>query len=142
VHGMSASALALLGYAAWTLLLLCGIAGLRTGLTVSGRRTANSFAVTGEDVSPFSARLCRAHANCVENLPVFGALILVAIASGRADVTDPLAAWALLARVGQSTTHLVSTSERAVGVRFAFFLAQVLIQLWWVVALAAAALAG
>lgn len=132
---MSISALALLGYAAWTLTLLGAIAVLRIGLTVSGRRAPNSFAPSGDDVSPFSARLCRAHANCYENLPVFGAIVLVAITSGNAHVTDPLALWALLARVGQSTTHVASTSNRAVQVRFAFFLAQFLIQVWWVIGL-------
>ena len=67
---MQSSTLALLGYAAWTLLLLGAIAALRGILVSSGKRAANSFAVTGEDVSPFSARLCRAHANCYENLQI------------------------------------------------------------------------
>ncbi len=66
---MSSSASALLGYAAWTLALLGGIAVLRSALTLSGRRAANRFAVSGDDVSPFSGRLCRAHANCYESLP-------------------------------------------------------------------------
>lgn len=39
---MSHSILALLLYAAWTLLLLGAIATLRGSLTLSGRRTANA----------------------------------------------------------------------------------------------------
>ena len=132
---MSSSALALLGFAAWSLGLLGILAVLRTGLTLSGQRAANSFSVTGDDVSPFSARLCRAHANCYESLPAFAAIVLVAMPSGNAHVTDPLALWALLARVGQSTTHLISTSVLGVQVRFAFFLIQFLIQVYWVVRL-------
>ncbi len=132
---MSSSALALLGYAAWTLALLGGIAVLRSTLILSGRRAPNRFAVSGDDVSPFSGRLCRAHANCYESLPVYACIVLVAISSGNAQVTDPLALWALAARVGQSTTHLVSTSSRAVQVRFGFFFAQFLIQVWWLVGL-------
>lgn len=132
---MSNSAAALLLYATWTLLLLSGIAILRGAITASGRRAANSFAVSGDDVSPFSARLCRAHANCYENLPAFACIILVAIASGNTHITEPLALWATAARVGQSTTHLFSTGNRAVQVRFAFLLAQILIQCWWIASL-------
>ena len=42
---MNPSAFALVGYAAWTLVLLGGIAVLRSSLTLSGRREANSFGV-------------------------------------------------------------------------------------------------
>ena len=132
---MSVSAIALVGYAAWTLLLLGMLAVLRSSLTLSGQRAANSFGVDGSDVSPFSNRLCRAHANCYESLPVFATLVLVAITTGHAAITDALALWALVARVGQSTTHLISTSSLAVQVRFGFFLAQFLIQVWWAVSL-------
>jgi len=132
---MSASAVALLGYATWTLALLGGIAVLRGALTLSGQRAANSFAVSGEDVSPFSARLCRAHANCYETLPAFAGIVLLAIVSGNAPITDPLALWALVARIGQSTVHLLSTSNRAVRVRFALLFVQFLIQIWWAVRL-------
>ena len=59
----------------------------------------------------------------------------MAITSGNAHVTDPLALWALAARVGQSITHLISTSSLAVQVRFGFFFAQFLIQVWWIAGL-------
>jgi uncharacterized MAPEG superfamily protein len=134
---MSSSLLALLGYAAWTLALLGGIALLRSYYTLVGGRYANSFKVTGEDVSPFSARLCRAHANCYENLPIFAALIAVAAISGNAAITDPLALWLLAARGAQSTVHLISTRNRAVILRFSFLVAQWVMQLIWVVQLLA-----
>ncbi|HZR80897.1 MAG TPA: MAPEG family protein [Candidatus Binatia bacterium] len=132
---MTTSATALLVYAAWTLALVVAIGVLRSTLTLSGRRAANSFAPTGDDVSPFSARLCRAHANCYESLPAFAAIVLVAIVSGHAAITDPLAPWAVAARIGQSTTHIASTSVPAVMLRFTFFLVQVVIQVWWIVRL-------
>ena len=132
---MSNSATALLVYAAWTLLLLSSIAILRVTLSASGRRAPNSFAVSGDDVSPFSGRLCRAHANCFESLPAFASIVLVAITSDNTHITEPLALWATAARVGQSTAHLISTSNRAVQVRFAFLLAQLLIQFWWIISL-------
>ena len=129
---MSSSLLALLGYAAWTLALLGGIALLRSYYTLVGGRYANSFKVTGEDVSPFSARLCRAHANCYENLPIFAALIAVAALGGQSAITDPLALWVLAARVCQSTVHLISTRNRAVILRFSFLVAQWVMQAYWI----------
>ena len=107
---MSASATALTGFAAWTLLMVISIGLLRASLVLSGRRASNQFDPGGADVSPFSQRLCRVHANCYENLPVFGALIAVALVTGRHGLTDPLAMWVLYARIGQSVVHLISTS--------------------------------
>jgi uncharacterized MAPEG superfamily protein len=132
---MTATALALLGYVAWMLGLLLILACLRSYLTLSGARAANSFRPDGSDVSPFSERLCRAHANCYESFPIVGGLLLFALAAGRTHITDPLALWLLLARVGQSTTHLISTSALAVQVRFFFFLVQLAIAAWWLIAL-------
>ncbi len=132
---MSPSALALVGYVAWTLLLVVAIVSLRTLLVLRGERAANSFLPSGDDVSAFSGRLCRAHANCYENLPVFAALILVALVTGNEAITDPLARWVLVARVAQSTVHLSSTSELAVSVRAALLLVQLGIEAYWVVQL-------
>ena len=100
-------------------------------LVLSGRRRANSFTPWGDDVSPFSARLCRAHANCVENLPIFAAIVVVAVLTDASHVTDPLALWVMAARIAQSAVHLASTSTRAVAVRFAFMAAQVLVLASW-----------
>ena len=132
---MNPSSLALVLYAAWTLLLLTGIATLRTRETLARRRPRKGFAVFGEDVSAFSERLCRAHANCYENLPAFAALVLVAVMTGHAQITDPLALWLVAARIGQSITHLTSTRNWALNLRFAFFIAQMLVPLWWAVSL-------
>jgi len=133
----SYSLLALLLYGAWTLALVTGIAALRfTQVQFRGHRI-NTFAPSGEDVSPFSGRLCRAHANCYENLPAFAAIVGVALISGHAAITGPLALWCLAARVGQSAVHLYSTRARWVMLRFGFMVAQVVIQVWWVVRLLA-----
>jgi uncharacterized MAPEG superfamily protein len=129
---MSPSLVALLGYGAWTMALLGGIALLRGSLTGYGLRAANSFTVSGDDVSLFSARLCRAHANCYENLPIFASIIVVAALGGYTHVTDPLALWVLAARVAQSTVHLISTTNQAVMLRFTCMLAQLVIQGYWI----------
>ena len=132
---MSPSALALVGYVAWMLLLAITILFFRTALVLAKKRAANSFSPSGEEVSPFANRLCRAHANCYENLPIFAALILLALVTDNAEITDSLARWALVARVAQSTVHLISTSELAVTLRATFHSVQLGIEAYWVVQL-------
>lgn len=129
---MSPSIGAFLGYVIWMLALLALLASIRVSLSVTGKKAANSFDPGGADVSPFSNRLCRAHANCYESFPIFGGLLLLAIATDATAVTDGLAYYFLGARVLQSVTHLTSSSNLAAQVRFAFFLAQFLIGIWWV----------
>lgn len=85
-----------------------------------GCKKANSFNPDGSDVSNFSNRLCRAHANCYEGFPIFGGLLLLAIASDTMAITNGLAYILIGARLGQSFIHLASTSVVAVFVRFGF----------------------
>lgn len=128
---MTNTSLAFLGYVSWMLLLTVAIAGQRTALVFSGRRAANSFSTTGDDVSPFSARLCRTHANCYEHFPVIGGLLLYALATGQTAVTEPLALTVLAARILQGSVHLMSTSVVAVFGRFGFFAVQIGIAVYW-----------
>lgn len=127
--------IALLGYIAWFTTLLLVLGSYRSGLTLSGKRRANQFSPTGEDVSAFSQRLCRAHANCYEAFPIIGGLLIYAIASNMTAITDPLAIWVLAGRVGQSLVHLASTSVPAVFLRFGLFILQIGICIYWLVRL-------
>lgn len=135
---MTATLQALLGFIAWTLCLLVLMEAIRSWLVLSGAVPANGFTPDNANLSPFMQRLARAHANCLEGLPLFGGLMLVAVVAGRATVTDPLA-WVLLcARIVQSLIHLVSTSPAAVTARFTAFAVQVAIAVYWVFGLSAA----
>jgi len=129
---MSPSIVAFLGYIVWMLALLALLASVRVLYTVTGKKAPNSFDPGGADVSPFSNRLCRAHANCYESFPIYGGLLLLAIATDTTAITDGLAYFLIGARVLQSVTHLASTSNFAVQVRFAFFIAQFMIGVYWV----------
>ena len=80
--------------------------------------------------------MTRAQANCVESFAFIGGLMLLALATDSTVITNGLAYILLLARLGQSISHLISTSIFAVQVRFAFFLVQVGICLYWIVQLA------
>ena len=133
---MTPTAVALLGFAAWTILLVMTLGVLRTGLVFAGKKKANEFKASGDDLAGFGSRLTRAHANCYENLPLAGAVLLYAIATNQTAVTDPLAMIFLGARLAQSLTHLASTSRPAVTVRFLFYVAQVVILAWWILRLA------
>ncbi len=130
---MNATALAFTGYITWFLILLGGIAVYRSVLTLSGKRAANSFKPDGADVSEFSGRLCRAHANCYESFPFVGGLLILALVTNSTGITNSLALTVLVCRIAQSTIHLLSTSVVAVQARFAFLLAQYVICFYWAI---------
>lgn len=132
---MSPTLLSLLGFLAWTLVLLVLMEVVRAKLVVSGQVPANGFNPENSNLSPFMQRLARAHANCLEGLALFGGLMLLAVVAGRSAVTDPLAYALLGARIVQSSIHLASTSVAAVNVRFAAFAVQMGIAVVWVVSL-------
>ncbi len=122
---------ALLGFAAWTLLLVLLIF-LYRGLRFLKGTPVNSWPRGGAPLAGDAAiakRILDAHANCAENLPVFGAIVLAAGALGRMDAVQPLAAFVLYARVAQSLTHLVGTRQIHVLVRASFFFVQLALML-------------
>ena len=130
---MNATALALTGFIGWFVFLLLSLGGVRILATLKGK-APNSFRPDGTDVSDFAVRLVRAHANCYESFPFVGGLMLLAMATQTTEITNPLALIVLTARIGQSSIHLVSTSNLAVQARFSLFLVQVVISLYWLTA--------
>ena len=132
---MNSSLLALTGFVAWTLLLLVLMESLRSRLVLLKAVPSNGFQPDNGNLSPFMQRLARAHANCLEGLPVFGGLLVIASLSGQTAITDPLALLLLGARVVQSLIHLASLSVMAVNLRFTAFAVQMLIVLYWAFAL-------
>ncbi|KQW22825.1 MAPEG family protein [Afipia sp. Root123D2] len=133
---MSNTAIALIGFIASTLALLVLMEALRTYMVLAGKVPANGFVPGNDNLSPFMQRLARAHANCIEGLPVFGGLLLVALVLDKTASTDGLALWFLGARIIQSTIHLISTSALMVSARFTAFAVQMAIGVYWVIALA------
>ncbi|MHB1993140.1 MAPEG family protein [Metallibacterium scheffleri] len=127
----SPTAIALTAFIAWSLALLVLMEIIRSWLVLARKVAANGFVPDNANLSPFMQRLARAHANCLEGLPVFGGLMVVALLARRTAVTDPLAYLLLVARIAQSTIHLVSVSARAVTLRFTAFAVQVGIAVVW-----------
>ena len=132
------STIALTGFISWALLLLVLMEVVRSQLVLRGKVPANGFAPDNAGLSPFMRRLARAHANCVEGLPIFGGLMLVAVVAGRSAVTDPLAYVFLAARILQSVIHVSSLSAFAVTLRFSAFAVQMAIAVYWAVRLVVA----
>lgn len=128
---MSNTGYALTGFVSWALLLLVLMEAIRTYLVVAGKVPANGFTPDNSGLSPFMQRLARAHANCIEGLPIFGGLLAIAIMTARTSLTDSLAFWLLGARIVQSIIHLVSTSSLAVSLRFTAFAVQIVIAIYW-----------
>ena len=129
---MNATAAALLGFIGWTLVLIVAVELARVYLVLATGRKVTQFNPDGADISPFMHRLARAHANCVENFPIFGGLLLLALLTNQAHITNPLAPYFLAARLAQSVTHLISARALAINIRFAFFAAQLGIGVYWV----------
>ncbi len=128
---MSASLSALLGFISWALFLLVLMELLRSKLVLTGEVPANGFDPNNTKLSPFMQRLARAHANCLEGLPIFGGLLLLAVVADKSQVTDPLAYILLAARVVQSLIHLGSASPAAAMARFTAFAVQMGIGVYW-----------
>lgn len=132
---MSPTLVALLGFLCWTLALLVLMEGIRSKLVLMREVPANGFTPDNASLSPFMQRLARAHANCLEGLPLFGGFMVLAVIAGRTGVTDPLAYALLAARIVQSLIHLASTSPMAVTARFTAFAVQMGIAIYWAVKL-------
>lgn len=131
----NASSIVLTLLIAWSLLLLIMMEVLRVRLVVTGAIAGPQFRPDNANLSPFMQRLARAHGNCIEGLPIFGGLLVVALVRNRTDITDGLAVWLLMARVVQSLAHLSSLSVVAVNTRFAAFSVQMAIAAYWCLAL-------
>jgi uncharacterized MAPEG superfamily protein len=117
----------LLGFATWTLLLLMATVGVYRWVRILFLNVPiASFRSDQPEGEDWYRRGTRAHANCVENLPVFGAIVWVISALGvDGPVVSYLSTIVLIARVCQSLVHVCHVQTDAfVAVRFTFFSVQ------------------
>jgi uncharacterized MAPEG superfamily protein len=130
----------LLGFATWTVLLLLGTVGIyRWSRILTGRVPISEFRADQVEGKDWYKRSMRAHANCVENLPVFGAIVFALYAGHIASATVNVLAVAILAaRIMQSLVHvcLVQTNT-VVSFRFGFFFVQIVCFLWLIAVITA-----
>ena len=127
---------ALLIYIVWTLILALSYATYRLPLVLTGKKAANHWERgNAVDDPAILVRAKAAHLNCLENLPLCAALVLVAAATGQSETVNAVAGFIVAARIGQSLVHLIGTSFPLVFVRASLFLAQVALMLYLAVAL-------
>ncbi len=137
---MTLPAWMLLGFATWTVLLLLVTVGIyRWSRILTGRVPISEFRADQVEGKDWYKRSMRAHANCVENLPVFGAIVFALYAGHIASATVNVLAVAILAaRIMQSLVHvcLVQTNT-VVSFRFGFFFVQIVSFLWLIAVITA-----
>ena len=122
---------ALLLFTTWTLILMFVYVNYRVLLTLTGKKPANSWPRGQPNDDPaFVVRVQHAHYNCVENLPVFAAIVLAAAALGKSPVVDAVGAYVLYLRLAQSATHMIGTTATLVFIRATFFTLQALLYLY------------
>jgi uncharacterized MAPEG superfamily protein len=123
----------LLGFAMWTLLLLLLTVGIyRWSRIFSGRVQIRDFPADAAGGEEWYRRATRAHANCIENLPVFGAIVFgLYVGNVTGTLVDALATTVLIARIFQSLVHVCFVHTNTVAsVRFAFFFVQFVCFVW------------
>lgn len=118
---------AVLLYVLVTIALVLTYALPRVPQVLTGSKPADAW---GRDKSPIGPALLtraqHAHANAVENFPLFLAVVAIgALMDKSATVIDPLAMYVVYARIGQALMHLIGTSFWLVMLRATFFLTQV-----------------
>ena len=118
----------LLAFAAWTVLLLLSTIGVyRWSRILTGRTPIKEFRADQVEGADWYRRSMRAHANCIENLPVFGSIVFALYVSQMNGATvNYLSIAVVIARVMQSLVHICFPQTNTVAaVRFAFFFVQI-----------------
>lgn len=99
--------------------------GYRVALVLAMKKQANSWGRNQASDDPsFITRAHHAHLNCLENLPVFAAIVLAAVALNKQPVVDQVAAFVLYARLAQSIVHLIGVNHWLVFIRANFLVIQ------------------
>eukprot|EP00439_Symbiodinium_sp_Y106_P089995 s1_g2531.t1 len=118
---------ALLAFAIWTVVLLLLTVGVYRWSQILTRRVAiNEWRADEVKGSEFYKRAMRAHANCVENLPVFAVVILSLNAfQASSELTAFAGVATVVARVLQSVLHVAFDQNAVIAsLRFVAFFAQ------------------
>ena len=117
---------AVLLYIGWMLLLALSYATYRVPVALGGRKPIDHWERGKASDDPGVLQRAKgAHLNCLENLPLFAAIVIIAALLNKSAVVDAVAAYVLYARIGQSVFHLIGTSFVLVLMRATLFLTQV-----------------
>ena len=109
----------------WTMALAAIAPMYRSVLVMSGKRTADSFPRSGHECPDWCKRVLDAHANAIENLPLYIGVFVAAYASSKVNILDQIACYYLFARIAQSVVHLAGINHYLVLARFTFWIVQI-----------------
>lgn len=107
-------------------LLIFTVGTYRWSRILTARAQLSDFPADAAGGDAWYQRATRAHANCIENLPVFGAIVMALDASGvGGTLVDGLSISVLASRILQSLVHVgFVQTDRAIAVRFTLFCVQ------------------
>ncbi|MCH8348207.1 MAG: MAPEG family protein [Proteobacteria bacterium] len=122
----------LLGFAMWTIVMVLQIGFHRWKSFFAGTVPKGGFP---SDVPPehgWYRRAMQAHRNCVENLVVYGAIVVVLTVRGLdTPLLDNLALAVIAGRILQSLVHVfLEQTRQIVLVRFSFYFVQLASMIW------------
>lgn len=116
---------AVLLYILWMFFLTLVYAGPRLPQGLTGKKPLDSWERDKPPTDPaFLQRAKAAHLNCVEGLPAFAGVVVIAALMSQIEVADNLAAYVLYARIAQSVVHISGISFMQITARATFFIVQ------------------
>ena len=130
---MSIPVLVLLLFALWTMFTMIAFLGsYRLGRIWSGRGRPREYAFPDLETSDWHRRAVRAHLNCLENLPIYGAIVLAIVVTQISSPTlDRLAIVFLSARILHALIHVfLPNRNRVILLRFTVYVAQLVCMIW------------
>ncbi len=134
---MAPSIAVLLAFTALTFALVAVYVNYRVALVLTGKTAANSWtrgAATWTNPA-WTTRFEHAHLNCLENLPVYAAVVLAASLLGQLNLIDGLA-WTYFGfRIAQSLVHVINTGPVFVFIRALMLTGQWVILAYWLLKL-------
>lgn len=116
-------------FAVWTIVLLVLTVGIyRWGSVFTGKAQLTDFRADDVKGSDFYKRAMRAHANCVENLPIFIAVVFAAyVTDTMSESVQLMSIIIVVARVLQSLVHVsLEQTNKVTFFRFCLFFAQII----------------
>lgn len=130
---MSIPVWVLLGFVGWTIIVLLTTIGVYRWRLILTRK-ANLYDFPGDEPhgKEWYRRAVRAHANCLENLPLYTAIVVaITVAHIQSVTLDILAIVVLSGRILQTLTHVIfPPSNLSIAIRFTFFMIQLIAMIW------------
>lgn len=134
---MSPAIQVLLLFTVLTLALAVVYVGFRVSRVLLGQAKANAWTRGAPEYQDpaWIRRFEHAHMNCLENLPVYAAVVLAAYMLGQLALLDSLAFVFLAGRLFQTTVHLISAGPLFVLLRATGLVVQWAVLAYWLYAL-------